>query len=66
LGLGELHDPTELLILIANESNSTYSSITKNSKITEALVVCLALFKSVVAVDASVQLTHNKLPQGAR
>jgi hypothetical protein len=55
--LGKAHDP-KALHYIANISYGIYSSITDNldSKIMEALAICLAGFKTVIAVDACVDI----------
>ncbi|KAJ1275192.1 hypothetical protein BS78_05G117500 [Paspalum vaginatum] len=60
MGLGKDHDPKELL-LIAQESKGTYSSITEdlNSKIMEAFVICLAGLKSIVAVDTCINVKNQ-------
>ncbi|GJN28098.1 hypothetical protein PR202_gb16181 [Eleusine coracana subsp. coracana] len=54
------HDP-KALHFIAKESNGTYFSITDNleSKIMEAFAVCLAGFKTVVAIDTCVHITSR-------
>ncbi|CAD6258296.1 unnamed protein product [Miscanthus lutarioriparius] len=61
-GLGKAHDP-KALHYIANISYGIYSSITDNldNKFIEALAVCLAGFKTVVAVDACVDIWSNSL-----
>ena len=61
-GLGKAHDP-KALHYISNISYGIYSSITDNlnSKIIEALAICLAGFKTVVAVDACVDIWSNSL-----
>ncbi|CAD6258292.1 unnamed protein product [Miscanthus lutarioriparius] len=61
-GLGKAHDP-KALHYISNISYGIYSSITDNlnSKIIEALAICLAGFKTVVAVDACVDIRPGGL-----
>ncbi|KAL6658592.1 hypothetical protein ACP70R_004178 [Stipagrostis hirtigluma subsp. patula] len=61
-GLCNAHDP-KALHFIAKESYGTYSSITDNldSKIMEAFTVCLAGFKTVVAIDTYVDISSSSL-----
>nr|ACG24195.1 von Willebrand factor type A domain containing protein [Zea mays] len=61
-GLGKAHDP-RALHYIANISYGIYSSITDNleNKIIEAFAVCLAGFKTVVAVDVCVDIRSSSL-----
>lgn len=60
-GLCKSHDPKALYSL-AEESKGTYSSITANlnSKIIEALAVCLSGLVNIVAVDTSITITANQ------
>nr|CAB3489186.1 unnamed protein product [Digitaria exilis] len=64
LGLCKAHDP-KALHYIAKASYGTYSSITDDdnlvSKIVEAFAVCLAGFKTAVAVDACVDIRSGSL-----
>ncbi|AQK78968.1 Zinc finger (C3HC4-type RING finger) family protein, partial [Zea mays] len=61
-GLGKAHDP-KALHYIADISYGIYSSIVTDNldKIIEAFAVCLAGFKTVVAVDACVDIWSNSL-----
>ncbi|RLM87499.1 hypothetical protein C2845_PM04G17190 [Panicum miliaceum] len=60
-GLCKAHDP-KALCFIAKESKGTYSSITENlnSKIIEALAICLGGLLNVVAVDTVITVTANQ------
>ncbi|KAL6868298.1 hypothetical protein ACP4OV_015143 [Aristida adscensionis] len=60
-GLSQAHDP-EALLFIAKESKGTYSSITDNldSKIIEALAVCLSGLKTIVAMDVYLDFKVRK------
>ena len=60
LGLCNAHDP-KALHYIAKTSYGTYASIADYGEIMEALAVCLAGFKTTVAVDACVDIRSSSL-----